>query len=215
MERRNQELYPNLQFGSGVRVGSNRTSFKQGTLKPTDNSLDIAINGDGFFTVGVINDNGAIIGELYTRNGSFRLNAINDDEFRLETREGNPVLDVNGNPIIFNENISEDDILIKEDGTIYIKNHESELYAQLNIVAFVNPDGLERAGGSYFYVPEGVENPVQYQTGEVVQGYLEVSNVELAEEMTQLIMAQRAYQLNSRVLQTSDEMERLANNLRG
>jgi len=215
----NREEEDNLQFGNGVRVEINRTSFKQGMLNLTDSPLDFAIDGEGFFTVGITNENGEVVDRLYTRNGSFRLNALVDGRFRLETREGNPVLNSLGQAIIFDSDINEKDILVNGDGTIYVNRANGTYYhGRLNIVSFTNPDGLARAGNSYFYEtaqsgePQGTGENVEL--GKVIQNYLEVSNVDLAEEMTQLIMAQRAYQLNSRVLQTSDEMERLANNLR-
>lgn len=216
---RSEEADEMQQFGNGVRVGRNITSFKSGILKSTDSPLDAAIDGEGFFTVGILDDNGQISGRLYTRNGSFRLNALASGQFRLETREGNPVLDSDGQAIIFNGDISEDNILIKDDGTISINQSDVTYdYARLGLVTFLNPDGLGRAGNSYFYETQQSGAPrgtgLNGEIGKVIQNHLEFSNVDLAEEITQLIMNQRAYQLNSRVLQTSDEMERLANNLR-
>ena len=220
MAVRNEETDEMLQFGNGVRVARNISSFKPGTLKRTDSPLDIAIEGEGFFIVGILDANGQITDRLYTRNGSFRLNALANGQFRLETRDGNPVLNNNGQAIIFNGDIREDDILIKEDGTISInQGYFTYDYTQLGLATFINPDGLGRAGGSYFYETEQSGAPQAFgqyggERGRILQNHLEISNVDLTEEMTRLIMSQRAYQLNSRVLQTSDEMERLANNLR-
>lgn len=219
MAVRDEESNEILQFGNGVRVGGNTTNYKQGILRATDSPLDVAIDGEGFFMVGVLDDNGQLLDRLYTRNGSFRLSRLASGQFRLETREGNPVLNRAGQAIIFKENISEDEIIIREDGTISINQANVTYdYDQLGIATFANPDGLERAGASYFYETEQSGAPqwagLDGQIGKVVQNYLEFSNVDLAEEITRLIMAQRAYQFNSRVLQTSDEMERLANNLR-
>lgn len=209
--RRNTEPV-NLQVGNGVRIGSIQTHFRQGILEQTQNDLDVAIGGSGFF---MVQDREGQ--PLYTRDGRFQISNMPGIGFRLENQEGYPVLNDQGRPIVFYNETRAEDIEIKDDGSIYVQyaNVDSTYYGQLGIRTFTNPEGLNRGGGAYFYATETSGPPEPHYDSKILQRYLEFSNVDLAEEMTDMIMAQRAYQLNSRVMQTADEMEKLANNLRG
>ena len=212
MENRPAEAGANLLVGNGVRVGSIQTYFTQGNLQQTNNSLDIALDGPGFFTVGT--ENGEY---LYTRAGNFKLSYLPNGECRLDNREGYPVLDRYGQPFIFDQGTREEDLLIHEDGSVYLHNQYGYgLYqGMLGIYSFVDPNSLQSARGSYFMATDDSGQPALSLDTRVIQGFLEQSNVDLSQEMTDLIMAQRAYQLSSRVVQTADEMEKQANNLRG
>lgn len=212
MENRPAESNANLLVGNGVRVGSIQTYFSQGNLQGTNNSLDIALEGSGFFTLA--NENGEY---MYTRDGNFKLSHFPNGGARLENREGYPVLDSYGQPFIFEEGSREEDLLINEDGNLYLRNQDGDVLYQgmMGIHSFVDPSGLESARGSYYMATDNSGQPILSTDTRVIQGSLEQSNVELSQEMTDLIMAQRAYQLSSRVVQTADEMEKQANNLRG
>lgn len=224
MERRPQPT--NLQVGSGVRVGATQRYFHQGVPESTGGSLDVAIHGPGFFKVE--GGNGNI---RYTRNGNFKLSSEIDEQgavFRLVTSSGYYVLDAETQePISFRPyypqygiTFSQEDVLISEDGTVSIQDQYHNAYSvgRISLVSFSNPEGLESTGDNMYRMPveDGSITGVETLDGEseLMQGYLERSNVEMAKEMTELIMAQRAYQLSSRVLQSADEMERLANDLR-
>lgn len=212
MELRPREAGPNPIVGNGVRVGSIQTYFTQGNIHPTNVNLNVALKGPGFFAIGPIN------GEyLYTRDGNFKLSHFPDGEIRLDNWEGYPVLDQYGQPFFFNGGVKEDDILINEDGGLYLKAQDGDIYYQgrLGIYDFMDADGLQATRGSYFIATEESGEPIEAGNTGVIQGYLEQSNVDLSQEMTDLIMAQRAYQLNSRVVQTADDMEKQANSLRG
>jgi len=183
----------NLQIGNGVRLAATQRHFGQGRLQQTDRPLDFAIDGEGFFVL--LRPDGTL---CYTRDGSFQISAEQVGGrvvSRLVTPQGEYVLDINGQPM-------------------EVYNGREVSVESFNIVTFANPDGLEAIGHNRFVETEASGPAIYSYHATVRQGFLEQSNVDLAEEMAQLILAQRAYQLSSRVLQSADEMERLANNLR-
>jgi flagellar basal-body rod protein FlgG len=175
-------------------------------------SLDLALEGPGFFTVE--SDDGDY---LYTRDGRLKLSYLPSGELRLDDAGGYPVLDQDGRYFIFDADVREEDISITQYGHVYLnqQNGNAIYQGRLGVYNFSNPHGLEHMRGPYFTATEESGEPVQALETRVIQGYLEQSNVDLSQEMTELIMAQRAYQLNSRVVQAADEMEKQANNLRG
>ncbi len=198
-----------LQVGHGVRPAAGQRSFLQGAIEPTGNPLDLAIEGDGFFVLSVGEET------AYTRDGSFRLTG----EGILVSADGCPVQDDGGGEIQFAEDV--EDISIGPDGAITATAIDGtiETIGQLKLAKFVNPAGLEAAGNNRFLATEAsgeVEEDVPGAEGfgSVCQSYLERANVSVVEEMVNLITAQRAYELNSKVVQSSDEMLGLANNLR-
>lgn len=224
MERRPQPV--NLQVGNGVRVGATQRYFHQGSAEPTGGSLDVAVYGPGFFKVE--GGNGNI---RYTRDGNFKLSSEIDGQgavLRLVTSNGYYVLDADtAEPISFRPyypeygiTFSQEDVLISEDGTVSLQDEYHNTYdiGRIAVVSFTNPEGLESTGDNMYRMPiedGSITGPEMVDTeSELMQGFLERSNVEMAKEMTELIMAQRAYQMSSRVLQSADEMERLANDLR-
>lgn len=199
-----------LSLGLGVRVAGSQGIFEQGNLQPTSNPLDLALSGPGFFVVKGSNDE-----EFYTRDGSFKLDA----EGNLVTTDGYYVQGDGGE---INIPADATDISVARDGSIsYVKAGETEPAeaGKLKIVEFVNPAGLERIGRNLYRVTaasgeaQEVDN-TQGQSVTVEQGFLESSNVQVVEEMVNLITAQRAYELNSKAVQASDEMLNIANNLR-
>ncbi|MCT4566272.1 MAG: flagellar basal-body rod protein FlgG [Maledivibacter sp.] len=201
----------NLEVGHGVMPAATVRSFTQGSFEQTNNDLDFAVNGQGFFVVRDTNDN-----LFYTKDGSFKL-SIEDGEARISTSDGYYVQSDIGD-VELGRDIS--DIFVSQDGVVSVKRTDSEEIeevANLLLVKFSNPAGLESVGKNLLKQTtasgESVES-FQGDAGEVLQGFLETSNVQVVEEMIKLITAQRAYEVNSKSIQTSDDMLQMANNLR-
>ncbi|AKU93003.1 flagellar basal-body rod protein FlgG [Vulgatibacter incomptus] len=188
-----------LQVGLGVRTGSTTRTWSQGDLLSTGNPLDVAIEGDGFFRVQRPN------GELgYTRAGNFRVDAMG----RLVTQRGDlvePGIDVPAGA---------KQITIQSDGSVLAQvdgsPHPDEL-GTLELSLFANPSGLLAIGNNLFTATPASGEPMHVRPGEqgaggISQGFLEGSNVKAVEEMIDMISTQRAYELNSKVIQTADQM---------
>lgn len=201
------QLPTGLQVGLGVREAAIQKMYTMGNLESTGNSLDVAIQGDGFFQVNM--PDGTL---SYTRDGSFK----KDSQGRLTTSEGYLVEP----QITIPENAT--DITIATDGTVTVtvpgETAPQEL-GQLQIARFINPAGLESLGGNLLKQTDASGNPVVTVPGEegsgtLIQKYLEMSNVQVVEEMVNMIVAQRAYEMNSKAVTTSDEMLQTAANLK-
>ena len=198
-----------LQLGSGVRANGTTKVFTPGTLEQTGNSLDVAIEGDGFFKVLLPN------GDLrYTRDGAFRI----DGNGQLMTA-GGYLLD-GGITVPNGINLSK--LNIGEDGTITgIVSGQTETavqLGQLQLASFLNPAGLSSEGGNLYAATPASGNevlglPGQNGAGIVRQGFLEGSNVEVVTELISLISAQRAYEINSRAIRAGDEMLSTSNEI--
>lgn len=195
-----------LQVGSGVKASSTQKIFTQGDLQQTNNSLDLAIHGDGFFQVRKADGTYA-----YTRDGSFKVSG----DGRIVTASG----------YILEPEISlTDDILqinISRDGTMEVKTSGGNSYVLDNIqlVRFINPGGLEALGDNLYAETESSGQPILGTPGmdgfgEIQQGFLEASNVDIVEEMIAMITAQRAYEINSKTVKTVEEMMTMTNNLK-
>ncbi len=201
-----------LFIGLGVRDSGSQTIFSQGNLDPTDNPLDVAISGPGFFTVSPDSSGST---KFYTRDGSFKLDANSN----LVTSDGYYVLDDSGAAIQPSDSSSSGSstvdtskITIGKDGTIGSQ--------KLGVAEFANPGGLEHIGHNLYQATATSGDPVSQQSGDTLdytieQDFLESSNVQAVEEMVNLITAQRAYELNSKAVTASDQMLSIANNLRG
>jgi flagellar basal-body rod protein FlgG len=196
-----------ISLGLGVAPAATYRIHEQGTLQITDNDLDVAVNGRGFFQIELPN------GETgYTRAGSFGKNA--DGE--LVTSEG---FRVSPNITVPNDAVS---IEINAEGEVFANLRGQPIpqnLGQLQLANFVNPAGLEATGDNLFLETEAsgaptVANPGTDSLGTLRQGMLEQSNVDSVKEITLLITAQRAYELNSNVIKTSDEMMDAVNRLR-
>ncbi len=205
----------NLQVGLGVRYIATSRDFRSGNLDQTGKSLDLALIGDGFLSIQVGNE------QLYTRDLTLKL-GIYDGEYVLTTSEGYPVLNTDGDIIQIPAEAVIDEIVISEEGSLqYIDaNRETQQIATLSLVQFQNKQGLEATGGNFFKATDASGAPLYEVDGntpsrtKVWQGYKEASNVQVADEMVQLIVAQRAYELNSKAIQTADSMLEVANNLK-
>ena len=202
--------YPTaLQVGLGVKVAATQRMFTQGKLQSTENPLHVAIEGEGFFRVEL--PDGTI---AYTRDGSFKL----DEQRRLVTSDGYPLAD--GVPI--NDRAPLDSIVIAADGRVFdtpAGQTESQEEGQITLARFVNPAGLKAMGKNLFIVTdasgEALEgNPGEDGAGTLVQNVIEMSNVQVVEEMVNMIVAQRAYESDAKAITTSDSMLEIANGLK-
>ncbi|MGN6191646.1 MAG: flagellar basal-body rod protein FlgG [Rhodanobacteraceae bacterium] len=188
-----------LQIGSGVRPVATERIQTQGSLEQTGNSKDVAIDGKGFFQVLMPDGNNA-----YTRDGSFQVN----ESGQLVTADGYPI-----QPAVL---IPQDalSITIGKDGVVTVTqpgSNESTQVGQLSLSTFVNPAGLQSIGDNLYLETSasGMRNestPGLNGAGRLDQGYVETSNVNVVEEMVSMIQTQRAYEINSKAVQTSDEM---------
>lgn len=206
------------QVGLGVRNSAITTNFTQGTLVDTGRDTDFAIEGDGFFAIQSID------GETYyTRNGEFNF-SISGNGMMLTTNEGYAVLDENEMPIELSADEYEATKLsINANGEICYpdeKNNPQPIGVKLGLVQFNNPNGLEKQDESLFKVSDA-SGEAKWESmddaldkSKVRQGYLEASNVQIADEMVDLIVAQRAYEMNSKIITTTDEMMSQANQLK-
>lgn len=196
-----------LQIGSGARAASTTKVFTQGTLQETGRDLDLAIQGDGFFQVALPDGTTA-----YTRDGAFRL----DSQGELVNTDG---LKLTPNITIPQNIIS---LTIGKDGTVTgttaAAPQTSTSIGQLQLARFPNPAGLSSEGGNIYRETASSGAPVVTAAnasgaGQIVQKSLEGSNVEVVTELVNLIVAQRAYEVNSRAIKTGDDMLALVNNL--
>ncbi|AYE36621.1 flagellar basal-body rod protein FlgG [Borrelia turcica IST7] len=197
------------QVGHGTKVSATHRIFEQGKFKATNLNTDIAIEGDGFYKM-LLPD--GTYG--YTRDGSFKIDANGD----LVTSQGYKLLP----EISFPEEYIKDSLAISQEGIISVKidgDYDPIELGQIEISRFVNPAGLIAIGSNVFKetIGSGEEisgTPGSDGMGRLRQGILEMSNVSIAEEMVTMIVAQRAYEINSKAIQTSDNMLGIANNLK-
>lgn len=202
--------YPTgLQIGLGTRNSATTRIFTQGNLQTTGNQTDIAIQGEGFFRIQMPDGSTA-----YTRDGSFKL----DSDRRLVTTDGYPLVD----NITIDATAPNDTIVIAGDGTVSCTpagETEPTQVGNITLARFVNPAGLNAIGKNLFTVTaasgDALEsNPGEDGAGTLTQSCLEMSNVQIVDEMVNMIVAQRAYESNSKAITTSDSMLEIANGLK-
>ena len=188
-----------LQLGTGVRPVSTARIFTQGNIQKTDSTLDVAIQGNGFFQVLLPDGTTG-----YTRDGSFQ----KDNQGQIVTADGYPV---QPNITIPNNALT---VSIGSDGTVSITQPGTAATTQIGsiqLATFINPGGLQSIGQNLFLETAASGTPTPNTPGTngagiVNQGYVETSNVNVAEELVTMIQTQRAYELNSKVVSTSDAM---------
>lgn len=196
-----------IQVGNGTKPVATQRVFSQGDFMQTGNALDIVIEGDGFFQVMMPDGNTA-----YTRDGAFKIDSngkiVNSDGFVMQ-----PEITIPSDAT---------EVTIGIDGTVTaVQSGQSspQSLGSIELVKFVNPAGLKSLGKNLYGVTEASGDPITGTPGTegigmLTQGYLEMSNVKVVEEMVNMIIAQRAYEINSRSIQTADNMLQMANALR-
>lgn len=194
-----------VQVGVGVKTASVHKDFTPGAAKPTGNQLDVLINGDGFFSV--TRENGEV---AYTRDGSFKI----DGQGRMMNASGlllNPPINIPP---------SSAGVTIAPNGIVSSKDSSGQMteIGTMEIVSFVNPQGLMALGGNIYQASDSSGQPVQGQPGvnglgQLEQYKLESSNVNVVNEMVNMIQAQRAYEMNSKVMSAADQMMQVSNNV--
>ncbi|MEP0829317.1 MAG: flagellar basal-body rod protein FlgG [bacterium] len=196
-----------LDIGYGTRAVATVREFSVGNLQMTGNPLDLAISGDGFFQIQM--PDGTI---SYSRDGAFKTSA----DGRVVTSDGF---------FLFPEiTIPEDatSIAVSIDGDVsvlLVGNDEPQSIGRIELARFINPAGLAAVGHNLYNPTAASGNPIvgeptQDGLGKIDQGYLELSNVDVVDEMVNMIVAQRAYEINSKVIQTSEDMTQIVNNLK-
>jgi flagellar basal-body rod protein FlgG len=196
-----------IQIGHGTRPVAVQKIFLQGDYQLTQNELDLAIEGNGFFQVTLPNGETA-----YTRSGAFKL----DSEGRIVTSDGflmEPEITIPTDATM---------VTVGTDGTVSILRAgqiEPDEIGTLQLAKFANPAGLKSIGRNLFQPSVASGDAVTGTAGEdgfgtIAQGYLEMSNVNVVEEMVNMITAQRAYEINSKAIQAADEMLQMANNVK-
>lgn len=195
----NTQLPSGLQLGTGVRIVGTAKQFSQGNLQITEQPLDMAVNGRGFFQIQM--PDGQI---AYTRDGQFQLNSDGD------------VVTPDGFPLQPNINVPENatNITIGKDGTVTAITDDQAApvnLGQITLVDFINPQGLQAIGNNLFKQTNASGDPAEGEAGlaglgSIEQGTIESSNVEVVEELVNMITTQRAYEMNSKVVSTTDQM---------
>jgi flagellar basal-body rod protein FlgG len=194
------------RMGMGTAVAGSSKVFTVGDVKKTSEPLDLAINGQGFFEIAL--PDGSV---GYTRNGAFRL----DKDGMLVNQDGYA--------LVGSINVPSDATQVRIESTgrvtaTLVGQREPVEIGQIHLANFTNPAGLTAMGDNLYLANERagepiVGNPGENGTGTLAQGFLEGSNVRLIDEMVALILAQRAYEINAKVVQASDELLSISNNL--
>lgn len=205
------------QVGSGVKASAMTTIFEQGALTGTQNTMDFAIEGDGFFMVQ--KQDGSV---AYTRTGDFSIGVTEQGSAIIDS-EGNYLLDSEKKPLIFDSSVNLSKIIVDDQGYIGAKSADGTMDSfgvKIGLAQFNNPAGLKKTSNSLYVQTEASGNAIiegenGAQTSKIKQGYLEGSNVQSVDEMVNLIVAQRAYEMNSKAITAADTMLQQANNLRG
>ena len=199
-----------IQVGHGVKVASTQKVFTQGSPQATGVRTDLAIMGEGFFRVLLYDGTYG-----YTRDGSFKI----DETAQIVTSQGYRLVP----ELILPESYLPESLTITQQGRVTVKTPETGDEAiqigQLELYRFINPPGLQAVGENAFKVTAASGEPIPGQPGRegmgiVLHQFLEMSNVSVAQEMVNMIVAQRAYEFNSKAIQTSDTMLGIAANLK-
>jgi len=198
-----------IQVGHGVRPAATQKIYTQGSLQSTGNVSDMAIEGEGFFRVLLYDGTYG-----YTRDGAFKIDSngqiVNSNGYRLLPE------------VILPENFIRDSLAISQDGRITVRTEGSDdniEVGQIELFRFVNPTGLQAIGENLLKTTNASGEAIGGRPGfggmgKIIHKFLEMSNVSVVQEMVNMIVAQRAYELNSKAIQTSDSMLATANSLK-
>jgi len=203
----NSTLPSGIQLGLGTKIVSTQKLFQQGDFISTGNTLDLVIEGDGFFKITMPDGS-----EAYTRSGSFRL----DSEGRIVTSDGyllDPEITIPSTAT---------SITIGNDGKVTVieaGNTNPTEVGTIELVRFINPGGLKPIGRNLYMATSASGDPIEGTPGTegigtVLQGFVEMSNVNVVEEMVNMIISQRAYEICSKAIQSTDEILQMTNNLK-
>lgn len=212
-----------VEAGNGVRVIGTLKEFAQGIPQETGNELDLSIEGQGFFMVQMPNGEAG-----YTRDGAFRIDGegylVNANGYYLVSPEGNeatdPSVTVDGKSMKrIKPETETNEIHISEKGVVTTEEESGDNAPVIYLANFINPAALESQGSNIYKANDvcgeiSIEEPTEEGLGFVQSGFLEGSNVKVVEEMVKMIIAQRAYEINSKSIQTSDEILGMTNNLK-
>ncbi|UFJ40139.1 flagellar hook-basal body protein [Brevibacillus humidisoli] len=228
-DRENRTTPPGLRIGSGVRLGETRLDMSQGNMKATDVPTDLMIEGEGFFLVRRMDNPDEYV---FTRNGAFQLMQNTSGTYSLVNASGDKLVGEDGFEVELDIDPS-DTISISPDGRIMVNGAEED--PRIPVWHIPNPGQYRQIGDNEYVLtlPDGVNDPslvmgfLNYENPEyppaqenlrigskIRQGALEMSNVNLQEEMAKLVTVQRAYQLNARAVAISEQMMGIANSLR-
>lgn len=196
--------YPIGYMNLGVKIGETYLDFSQGSLRETGNTYDLALSGDGFFTIQTTNKQGETTTK-YTRDGSFTVNT----EGYLVTKDGDYVLDTNGERIQIPGAQTAQNVAFDQNGNITV---DGQQIATLGLASFENPQALLIYGENMFDATEAAG--LQASNATVLQGYLEMSNTNVIEEMVDMITITRAYEAGQKMIQTVDgTLQKAANEI--
>lgn len=196
-----------VQIGGGARVSTVEKMFSEGPMLVTNKTTDLMVEGEGFLRVQ--KDDGTI---AYTRDGSLKI----DNNGRIVNADGFPIVP----EITIPAGVTHDRIKFGLDGTVSVRiGAETQEIGQIELANFINPAGLDSLGRNLYgdtiaSGPPIVAKPNSLGFGRIAQGQLEASNVNIVEEMVNMITGQRAYEINSKVIQTGDQMLQQTNNIR-
>ena len=196
-----------IQIGAGSRVSSVEKMFQEGAIQLTNKPTDLMIEGEGFFRIQ--RDDGSI---AYTRDGNFKI----DNGGRLVTADGFPV----SPDIVLPQGVTLDKLNVGLDGIVSVRvGSETQEIGRLQVANFINPAGLDSLGKNLYGATVASGEPItgvpnSNGFGRIAQSQLEVSNVNIVEEMVNMITGQRAYEINSKMIQTGDQILQATNNIR-
>jgi flagellar basal-body rod protein FlgG len=201
-----------IYVGLGVKISNTQIDTEQGSLENTGRQLDVGISGNGFFKINIMDS--ICNGEGYTRNGNFFVNS--EGQLVLGMGDGYRLIP----PITIPRGAT--DVTISQDGQVNVKvagQLNSQQVGQLRLSQFINPQGLNQLGGSIYTQTDASGTPIESDPGEdgagqILQGFLEGSNVDPVKELVTLIKTQRAFELNSQSIQTADQALQTIGNLR-
>jgi flagellar basal-body rod protein FlgG len=210
-----------IRVGSGARIGATNIDLSGGAMVETGRALDVALTEESYFFQMEATENGKTE-TRYTRDGSFYLKPVQDQQaVMLTTKDGNPVLGEDG-PIIIPNGF--DGITIQENGQIAVdRGNQTVIAGSIAVVDITRPRLLEAVGENAFRLPDlakqglamdDVTRNIPREAGMLQSGALEQSNVDMAQQMTDMMMTQRSYQLNARTISMGDQMQGLINQLR-
>lgn len=214
-----------IRYGTGAKIAQTQMNWKVGSLQQTERQLDFALTTPKqHFNVLMPTEGGQEV--VYTRQGSFYISPIDNGQLMLVNDDGNPIADVNGNPIVFNENVRS--YAVQSGGTLQVTNEDGTINNfELGITSIERPNLMEHISGTYIGLPRNMADlgvaeadvltNLQGANRAVIglqNGVLENSNVNYEKEMTDLINVQRNYQFNARSVTLADQMLGLINGIR-